>query len=120
LILVTILATIGGFYAKVRLSYWGLLAHATYTISIIGGFYIYILIDMFLGSDTKSGGKSDGPMSNGAILLISSLPMLGLFAMGIYSCVLLILIDEELSARNKAVVDARGNYQHRMEGAIGA
>lgn len=48
LILVTIMATIYGFVSKVRLSYWGLLLHAVYTISIIGGFYIYIILDYFL------------------------------------------------------------------------
>ena len=45
LILMTIFATLGGFYAKIRLSFCGLLAHACYAISFIGGFYIYIMID---------------------------------------------------------------------------
>lgn len=39
------IATALGFYAKLRMSYCGLLTHAVYTISIIGGFYIYIIVD---------------------------------------------------------------------------
>lgn len=108
LIIVTIVATIGGFYSKIRLSWWGLLLHACYTISIIGGFYIYIIVDMFLGSDTSSGDQG-GRMSRTAVMVISSLPLFGLFVMGIYSCVLLIQIDEELTARKRALVAASGN-----------
>jgi hypothetical protein len=40
----SVMATLGGFYAKLTLSYWGLLAHACYSISVVGGFYIYIII----------------------------------------------------------------------------
>jgi len=53
-----LLATFFGFYQKIRLSYWGLLAHATYTISIIGGFYIYIFIDYFLTRNSDINQKS--------------------------------------------------------------
>jgi len=44
-------ATGGGIRAKLNLSYWGLLAHSCYTISVIGGFYIYIIIDICLRTD---------------------------------------------------------------------
>ena len=37
-----------GFYSKLTLSYCGLLSVAIYNISIIGGVYIYILIDIAL------------------------------------------------------------------------
>ena len=43
-ILMTIAATCAGLYFKLKLNYAGMLAHACYSISIIGGFYIYILI----------------------------------------------------------------------------
>lgn len=45
------IATIGGFMAKLTLSYCGLLAHAIYSISFVGGLYIYIMIDYFFASD---------------------------------------------------------------------
>ena len=41
-------ATIGGFAAKLTLSYIGLLLHAIYAISFVGGLYIYIMIDHLL------------------------------------------------------------------------
>ena len=40
----SVMATLGGFYAKLTLSYWGLLAHACYSISVVGGFYIYVIV----------------------------------------------------------------------------
>jgi len=95
IIIMTILATIAGFISKVKLSYCGLLTHALYTISIIGGFYIYIIIDFFLSSDSQSTGDKD-LMTDTVIMLITSIPLLGLFIMGIYSAYLLIKIDEEL------------------------
>ena len=44
LIIMTWIATGFGFMAKLKLSYAVLLAHACYTISVLGGFYIYIII----------------------------------------------------------------------------
>lgn len=52
-LLVNIFATCIGFYSKLKLSYWGLLFHSAYSISVIGGVYIYIIIDYFLASDYK-------------------------------------------------------------------
>ena len=52
-LLFNIFATCIGFYSKLKLSYWGLLFHSSYTISVIGGVYIYIVIDYFLTSDYK-------------------------------------------------------------------
>ena len=37
-----------GLYAKLTLNYCALAAHALYTLSIVGGFYIYIMIDSYL------------------------------------------------------------------------
>jgi hypothetical protein len=54
LILVSFVATLGGAYAKASLSYYGLLAHSCYAISIVGGFYIYLMIDLFIGTDTQN------------------------------------------------------------------
>ena len=97
IIILTIFTTAGGFYSKITLNYCGLLAHATYTISIIGGFYIYIILAYLLTSDSKHSGA----LSDVITLLISSLPMLALFIMGIYSCILAIRVGNELEARAK-------------------
>ena len=52
-LLINILASCIGFYSKLKLSYCGLLFHSCYTISVIGGVYIYIIIDYFLTTDYK-------------------------------------------------------------------
>lgn len=44
-----------GINAKLKLDYYGLMAHGTYCCAIIGGFYIYILIEFFLTHDRESG-----------------------------------------------------------------
>jgi hypothetical protein len=51
LIVMTWMSTALGFYSKLKLSYYGLLTHACFTISILGGFYIYIMIDYAFGTD---------------------------------------------------------------------
>ena len=53
LILMTWVSTAFGFISKLKLSYNGLLCHAVYTISVLGGFYIYIMIDYAFGTDRQ-------------------------------------------------------------------
>lgn len=112
LIILNVLSTASGFRAKIKLSWWGLMLHACFSIAVIGGFYIYILIISLLGTESQDGNTSDT-----VILLVSSLPLVGIFCMGIYSCILLIMVDNELQARDKAVCDGNGNLQIRMEGS---
>lgn len=100
LLLATWIATGIGFYSKLRLSFNGLLGHACYTISVLGGFYIYVIIDILFGTDTHS--ENEGALGEKAILIITSLPMLSLFLMGIYSLCLVIQLDHELEARKLA------------------
>jgi len=59
LIIMNFLATFLGIKAKLSLSYCGLLSHAVYTISVIGGFYIYIFIDYFVTGGDKSENAGD-------------------------------------------------------------
>jgi len=101
LFVMNFLATIGGFYAKVKLSYVGLVIHGMYTVAVIGGFYIYIFIDNALSpQDTKTLESGDQINSTG-VLIITSIPLLGLFCMGIYSIVLAGRVEEELDEREK-------------------
>ena len=103
-------ATAIGIFSKLRLSYWGLLAHSCWTISVIGGFYIYIIIDICLRTDKKMNGLSDT-----YVLLITSIPLFALFVMGIYSCVLVLMVDDELDQRKKILKAAN---QNRAEGLL--
>ena len=54
LIVMTWISTAFGFISKLRLSYAGLLAHACFSISVLGGFYIYIMIDYAFGTDRST------------------------------------------------------------------
>jgi len=54
LIVMNFIATMVGIYSKLTLSYFGLLAHACYAISFIGGFYVYIIIDYMLTSERRA------------------------------------------------------------------
>ena len=51
IVVLAFVASVLGTWAKLTLDYYGLLGHATFTIAIIGGFFIYMVIDMCLGTD---------------------------------------------------------------------
>lgn len=97
-----------GFYSKLRLSFYGLLGHSCFTISFLGGFYIYILIDLALGTE-RNMSQAEGGLSDTTILMITSLPFLALFLMGMYTLRLVFLIDDELEARKRAEIEL-GNF----------
>ena len=99
-----------GFYAKLTLSFCKLLMHAVFTIPVFGGFYIYTVIYALMTQGQI--GKEEG-LGDSTILILSSLPYLGLFLLGIYSCVLCIRVDEELEARQNV---KKSNDGDRAEG----
>ena len=99
------IATIIGFYSKLRLFYYGLVFHSVYCISIMGGFYLYTLIDFFLLYDERNKKANDPrragkyALSDSNVMLVYSLPLLGLFLMGLFSVYLLIKVDREIDER---------------------
>ena len=108
--IMNIIFTFIGIRAKLTLSYCGLIAHSMYGISVLGGFYIYIMIDSFLTADDTGPAQDDqdgAALSRTTSLLLSSFPMLGLFFMACYSCHFLLMVDDEL--------DRRENYQQNAE-----
>ena len=54
-----------GLWSTMKLHYYGLMAHAVYSISIVGGFYIYIIIDGLIVSsnDIEMANQDDGQLS---------------------------------------------------------
>ena len=50
-------------------------------------------------------------MSQFKVLLLSSLPLLGIFIMGLISCILLLRLDEELEQRKKEEVARSAHAQ---------
>ena len=120
LILFNFIATMVGVRAKLTLSYCGLLFHACYAISFIGGFYVYIMLDYFLTSERRAatararkerGGVEDGALTDTVLLVIVSIPFFALFVMGIYSAVLLFKIDEEYDARKAVEEEEAGGAE---------
>ena len=99
LIILCFLTCILGTWAKLRLSYWGLMIHAGFTIAVVGGLYIYIIIDICVnaGKEEQTGG-----MNESLVLFLMSIPLLFIFLMGIYSLILVLMVDEELEERRKA------------------
>lgn len=99
LIILNFIFTALGFYAKLALSYWGLLGHAIYTISVIGALYIYILIDSFLNTDPENKDGNPETLGSTMVMIITSLPMLCLFFMGWFSLYLCVKMEEEINSR---------------------
>ena len=96
MIVLNIVATFIGFYSKLRLSFFGLLFHTMYVIGIMGGFYIYIIIDFLLLFDERSRAGHEASragqyaLSDSNVMIVYSLPLLVLFLLGLFSCYLLI------------------------------
>lgn len=92
-----------GMWATMRLHYYGIMSHAIYSLSVVGGFYIFIIIDAII-ADAKNysaANQDDGQMSRVGVRILSSLPHLGIFMMGIYSLILLLRLDDEIDQRKK-------------------
>ena len=98
IIVLAFFASALGTYAKVTLNFWCLFIHAAFTIAVIGGLYIYLIIECCAGTDK---GNSNG-MNETTVLVLLSLPLLFIFLMGIYSLVLLLMLDEEIEERMKS------------------
>ena len=56
LLILCCLSTIFGLCQKLSLNMWGLVAHGMFSVGIIGGFYIYILVDIFLTTNKDTSG----------------------------------------------------------------
>lgn len=119
LIVVSFLATALGFYAKLRLSYWGLVCHSLFTISFIGGFYIYIIIDLAMTHNRQSAVGSDtSRLSDTTVLILASLPFLGLFIMGCYSFAICFMIESEMDFRKQDLIEQAVGYAEEQQNQI--
>lgn len=73
------------------------------------------MIDYAFGTDRVNNKNSGSPLGDTTILIISSVPLLMLFVMGIYSLCLLIMMDDELEARKD---NDRNGDSDRNEGRV--
>ena len=98
-----------GYTAKLRLSICGLLMNGCYCISVIGGFYVYVMIDFLIrgGWDRENinHGSTDIKNNTGismwGSLLLTSMPIAALFLIGLHTCYLALILDEELDLRKQ-------------------
>ena len=96
--------------------------HSFFSTSIIGAFYVFLLIDCFLRSESHGTGSSnndDGSSSSSTseesvgdrtVLLLLSMPFLVIFAVGCHSLHLLSMVLDEIKARK-----AEGVHQEMQE-----
>jgi hypothetical protein len=99
IIVLTFISSLFGLWAKIRLNFWGIVIHAGFTIAIIGGFCIYIVVDAAFGTDSN---QKTGGMNEYLVLFLLSIPLLIILACGIYSLCLMFILDEEIEERKKA------------------
>ena len=81
----------------------GILFHAGYSISILGGFYIYLMINYAIMGNFKESSINGGTsISMSTWLMLCSLPIMLLLASGCYSASLALAIEKEQDERKKA------------------
>ena len=79
-------------YSRLKLDTYRLAVHALLTLVGIGSLYIYtIIVDATSNSEERFNTKNDS-----TIFLIMSSPLLVIFGMGIYSVILLFIVDDEI------------------------
>ena len=79
-------------YSRLKLDTYRLALHALLTLVGIGSLYIYtIIVDATSNSEERFNTKNDS-----TIFLIMSSPLLVIFGMGIYSVILLFIVDDEI------------------------
>ena len=79
-------------YSRLKLDTYRLAVHALLSLVGIGSLYIYaIVVDATTKKEDRFNGKNDS-----TIFLIMSSPLLVIFGMGIYSVILLFIVDDEI------------------------
>jgi asparagine N-glycosylation enzyme membrane subunit Stt3 len=77
-----------------------MLAHSFYFCSIIGAFYVFLLIDSFLRTESHGiGTENNSVLGDRTVLFILTLPFLVIFMIGCHSMYLCNLVMDELKAR---------------------
>jgi hypothetical protein len=82
-----------GYIGVLRMRLFHLFVYSFFTVTVIGAFYVYLLIDYFIKPDKDS-------LSDSIVMFILSLPFLLIFVSGIHSLVFFSLVYEEHHERN--------------------
>jgi hypothetical protein len=89
--------SIFGLVGNLRVSVCPMFVHAFFCTSILGAFYIYLLLDAFLKESEDAGDR----MSDWKVLLLMSIPFLLIFLVGCHAMYLLNLVFDENKARKE-------------------
>jgi hypothetical protein len=85
-------------YGTITLRFCPLFTHAFFCCSILGAFYVYLLIDAFFKESADNPGD-ERRMSDSGVLFLLSIPFLLIFLVGCHSMYLLNIYYDELKAR---------------------
>eukprot|EP00347_Sterkiella_histriomuscorum_P000253 403376593 len=104
MIIFSLILSLSGLYGVIRVKTTFHFMHAFFCTSVLGAFYIYLMIDTFLTSDSRTNSQTaakNEQMSDTWVLFMMSLPFFGIFLVGCHSMYLLNMIYDELAARKK-------------------
>ena len=91
--------------------------HSFFCCSVLGAFFIYLLLDTFLSESSEGTSLSDT-----TVLALMSLPFLGIFLVGCHSMYLTDMIYDEIKARKQEKTKYYGDEierpQYRREDEI--
>ena len=101
--LVSIILSAVGLFGMITINLCMMLLHCFCCCSIIGAFYVYLILDIMLRKEVSSGSSStnDPNLSDHAVLLILSLPFLMIFLIGCHSMYCFNIIYDETKLRKQ-------------------
>jgi len=74
--------------------------HSFFTTSVLGAFYVFLLIDCFIRKESRGTGTVEQEsVGDRTILFLLSLPFLVIFLIGCHCLYLLSMVLDELKAR---------------------
>lgn len=85
-----------GLKGTIAIDFCMMFIHSFFCCSILGAFFVYLLLDLFLTDSSDNVRLTDT-----TVLLVFSLPFLFIFLIGCHSMYLTSMVYDELKERNK-------------------
>lgn len=105
-----------GFLGTLKINQCMMLIHSFFYCSIMGAFYVFLLIDCFLREEQHGpGAVTDGVVGDRTVLFFLSLPFLAMFLIGCHSMYLLNLIMDEVKSRKQERILRGGSHVEMSE-----
>lgn len=87
-----------GLYGTITVDLCAMFLHSFFCVSVLGAFFIYIVLDIMLVADSS---PTEDTWTDGSVMIWLSLPFLFIFLIGCHSMYLTNMIYDELSHRKK-------------------